>query len=94
MKQFTWIVLGIVVNLMVYGQGEGNLTRDAYISTFSELAMKDEVVRQRAQAFIRRFLEAGEVERLRDLGDVHQDSQVRQALSRLLAEFPTDTEQS
>jgi len=60
----------------------------------SELATKDEAVRQKAQAFIRRFLETEEVKRLRELGDLHQDSRVRHALSRLLAEFPSDTEQS
>lgn len=41
MKRITWIVLGLVLCGVMHGQGGAKITRDDYISTFSELAMKE-----------------------------------------------------
>ncbi len=41
MKRVTWFVLCLMLQVFVHGQDEGKLTRAAYISTYSELAMKE-----------------------------------------------------
>ena len=41
MKRIKWIVLGLVLCGVMHGQGGAKITRDDYISTFSELAMKE-----------------------------------------------------
>lgn len=43
MKRVIWVVLGMILHGYVYGQGKSKMTREAYISTFSELAMKEMV---------------------------------------------------
>ena len=41
MKQIIWIVLGLLLYCAVNGQGGSKITRDAYISSYSELAMRE-----------------------------------------------------
>ena len=41
MKKIAWIVLGLLLHGMMHAQGGATMTRDAYISTFSDLAMKE-----------------------------------------------------
>jgi HEAT repeat protein len=58
-----------------------------------ELASDNPIWRDRAEVFVRRFLAAGEVQRLRELEDVHPDSRARLALSVLLTGFVAKVEQ-
>ncbi len=41
MKRISWIVFGLFLHFMVVGQGGTKMTREIYISTFSDLAMKE-----------------------------------------------------
>jgi LysM repeat protein len=40
-NRITWILLGLVLCGLVYGQGKSNMTREEYISTFADLAMRE-----------------------------------------------------
>ena len=41
MRRISWIVCGLVLHSVVVGQGSTKMTRETYISTFSDLAMKE-----------------------------------------------------
>ncbi|MCK4745487.1 MAG: glucosaminidase domain-containing protein [Bacteroidales bacterium] len=41
MKRMTWLVLGLILHCYVSGQAGIKMTREAYISAYSELAMKE-----------------------------------------------------
>ncbi len=41
MNRFMWVVLGVILHFNGYGQGRSNMTREAYINTFSGLSMKE-----------------------------------------------------
>ena len=41
MKRILWITLGLVLHFAVHGQRGAKMIREAYISTYSELAMKE-----------------------------------------------------
>ena len=40
-RKYTWLVLMLILHAMVHGQGGKEMTREAYIKTFSDLAMEE-----------------------------------------------------